>query len=157
MRPEFWTDGTVASLPTGARLFYIGLWCVADDYGWFRWNETDLAAQLFPFESPRRREKEANAWGALLLERGRVVRFTCGCAVIPTLATHQVNGGRKSGMYRDKHIGNRHPEDRLRVVPEVPEIPPVGRVGSNGRSSGTTPDEPTDFKSKMTAHGAKQP
>ena len=123
VRPEFWTDSTVAAFAPGIRLFYIGLWCVADDFGWFRWNETEIGAVLFPYESPKRRQRDVSAWGETLLDSGRLIRFKCGCAWIPTLERHQVNGGKKAGTYRDKHLNQGHPSERVRTVREVPIVP----------------------------------
>lgn len=183
VRPEFWSDALVAAMPPAVRLFYIGLWCVADDYGWLRWNEAEIAAQLFPYAAPKRRLIDVHAWTETLTETGRLVRFRCGCAQIPTLMRHQVNGGKKSGTYRDKHLGLGHSNEVLKSSgnsgnapdnldqPETsnsdPEYGLSGKSGkifqlgnvtvSNGSASGTDPERPTDFKSKMTANGARVP
>lgn len=34
VRPEFWADSKVARMSDSVRLFYVGLWCVADDCGY---------------------------------------------------------------------------------------------------------------------------
>lgn len=156
MRPEFWSDALVAAMPPAVRLFYVGLWCVADDYGWLRWNETEIAALLFPYESPKKRVRDVSGWATVLTDSGRLVLYRCGCGCIPTLPRHQVNGGKKSATNRDKHLNGGHSNDRIQAVPEVRDFPLLGNGKErNGSSSGTTPDETTDFKSGMAAAGLK--
>jgi 5-methylcytosine-specific restriction endonuclease McrA len=113
VRPEFWTDERLASLPDAVRLFYIGLWGVADDVGWMRWEPMRIGALLYPYRSPKRRDRDIAAWSVLLVDMDRLVIHECGCAHIPTLSKHQVIGGRKSeGEYR-RHI-DRHPNEQRR-------------------------------------------
>ena len=53
IKPEFWTDKRVASWDVFTRLFYIGLWSAADDYGRGSAEPERLAAELFPFDLSR--------------------------------------------------------------------------------------------------------
>ena len=103
MRPDFWQDDTIGHLPDAVRLFYIGLWCVADDAGWFEWKPAQLGASLYPYKSSSTRLRNIETWGEALVEIGRVVRYPCGCARIPTLVKHQRAGGNPSYQFRDKH------------------------------------------------------
>jgi hypothetical protein len=103
VRPEFFTDAVVSRLTPAVRLTYIGLWCVADDAGWMTWDVPQIAAQLYPYESVRVRERRVQAAGETLAEAGRLVMEPCGCALIPKLADHQKIGGNKSFPARDKH------------------------------------------------------
>ena len=96
MRPEFWTDETMAALAPAVRLFYIGLWNVADDAGWMEWRPSRIGAVLFPYESPKRRERDIHTWSIALEEKGRLVIHDCGCAQIPTLSKHQRITGKQS-------------------------------------------------------------
>lgn len=113
VRPEFWTDERLAGLPDPVRLFYIGLWGVADDAGWMRWEPLRIGALLYPYRSPRRRDRDIAAWSERLVETERLVIHDCGCAEVPTLSKHQVVGGRRSeGEYR-RHL-DRHPNERRR-------------------------------------------
>lgn len=50
IKPEFWQSETVARLGRDARLFFVGLWSLADDAGRFRANARYLAGQLFPYD-----------------------------------------------------------------------------------------------------------
>jgi hypothetical protein len=89
VKPAFWTDDRIASLPAPVRLFYIGLWMVADDAGWFRWNGPQLGAELYSFEGRAKRERNVEQWGELLEGQGRIRRYPCGHSVIPTMTDHQ--------------------------------------------------------------------
>jgi hypothetical protein len=50
IKPDFWKSEKVARLPMGARLFFIGLWNLADDHGRFRAHPKILRGELFPFD-----------------------------------------------------------------------------------------------------------
>lgn len=50
INPEFWVDDKLAELSLGARLFYIGLWNFADDYGVVEAAIPKLKAQVFPYD-----------------------------------------------------------------------------------------------------------
>jgi hypothetical protein len=103
VRPEFFSDPTVARLTVATRLTYIGLWCVADDAGWLVWDVANIGALLSPYESVRVRETRIAKAGAELIESGRMVLHPCSCALIPRLSDHQKIGGNKSFTVRDKH------------------------------------------------------
>jgi len=96
VRPEFFTDAIVSRLTPDVRLTYIGLWCVADDAGWMTFDVPQIAAQLYPYESVRVREKRVRRAAEALVASGRVVMHDCGCAHIPKLSDHQKIGGNKS-------------------------------------------------------------
>lgn len=89
VKPAFWTDARIASLPAPIRLFYIGLWMVADDAGWFRWDAPQLGAELFSFEGRTKRERYVERWGTELEAVGRIKRLPCGHSFIPTMTEHQ--------------------------------------------------------------------
>lgn len=150
VRQDFWTDEKVARMTDAVRLFYIGLWCVADDMGWFRWDASRIGALLYPFKPAGRRERDIDSWAAILVESGRLILHDCGCASIPTLPRHQVIGGTKSRGEYERHL--RHlpePPD----IPGVPDIPP-GRVGNvtvgNGNRARKREDETaSEFKARV--------
>lgn len=89
VKPAFWSDAVVSALPAPARLFYIGLWMVADDAGWLRWDPVQIANELYGYESRKRRERDVETFLALLVTANRVVVHDCGHAEIPKLVTHQ--------------------------------------------------------------------
>lgn len=150
VRPEFFSDPVMASLAPEVRLTYVGLWCVADDAGWLRWDVAHLGAVLFPFESTKRRERHLTTAGEELQRTGRMVLLPCGCAQIPTLTHHQKIGGNKSFTARDDH--DKHLSVRVHTDTDV--YP--GKV-SNGKVSNVTVDaresangeEPTEFRLRV--------
>lgn len=107
IRPEFWTDETMAAMSPAVRLFYIGLWNIADDLGFLEWRIPRIGAVLFPYEHPKRRERDVATWAERLIESGRLRIFDCGCAEIPTLAKHQRVTGRQSFTVQEKHSKHR--------------------------------------------------
>lgn len=127
IKPDFWQDSVVAGLPMGARLLYIGLWMVADDAGWLKWQPQEIAAGVFPYEGRGRRERWVEEWSGLLVEAGRIVIHPCGHAVIPTMTVHQKTGGLKTVKVRDSHLFC----DQSRNIPKDPES--SGRKGKEGK------------------------
>lgn len=111
IRPEFWTDPIVASLPVDVRLTFIGLWNAADDAGYLVWDVSQVGALLYPYESVLVRERRIRKAGEWLTEKSRLAIFDCGCALIPRLIDHQKIGGNKSFTARDKH--------RVHTVPDL--------------------------------------
>jgi hypothetical protein len=103
VRPDFWSDETLGHLPDPVRLFYIGLWCVSDDAGWFEYHAAQLGAALYPYRPVRSRERDIERYMVALVELERIVLYPCGCGYIPTMARHQALGGRPSYAIRDKH------------------------------------------------------
>lgn len=103
VRPEFWSDAKVGRLPDAVRLFYIGLWNLADDEGWLAWDAADAGALLYPFRAVARRERELTTWLDELAAETRVERWSCGCVQVLRLAEHQRISGVKSTKARDAH------------------------------------------------------
>lgn len=103
VRPEFFTDSVVSALPADVRLTYIGLWCVADDAGWMKWDAAQIGAQLYPYDTPKKRQKHLTEALDLLTQVGRLVTYECGCVEVPKLATHQKIGGNRATTVKDFH------------------------------------------------------
>ena len=89
MKPAFWADSRLAELSEATRLFYVGLWMVADDGGWFRWDPIEVSRDLYGYESRGRRERRVGSMFDQLVRAGRVVLHPCGHAEVPRLANHQ--------------------------------------------------------------------
>jgi hypothetical protein len=51
IKPEFWTDEQITSLPFEARLLYIGLWNLSDDYGKLEYRPQTIKFQIFPADN----------------------------------------------------------------------------------------------------------
>lgn len=48
IKPEFWTDEKIVSLPFEARLLFIGMWNFCDDFGFLDDSPARLKLQIFP-------------------------------------------------------------------------------------------------------------
>lgn len=104
IRPEFFADETMAGVADSTRLFYIGLWTLCDDAGYFEARGRQIAAALYPYHGTGRREKLTAAAMAKLIELGRVVMLECGIhGRVPTLPRHGQKGGTKSETYLSRH------------------------------------------------------
>lgn len=70
IKPEFWDDEQIASLPFGCRLLFIGIWNFADDNGIIRSSEKYIKSKVFPYDDNLRlseiknwlNELEKNRW-----------------------------------------------------------------------------------------------
>ena len=103
VKPDFWSDELLATLPDTVRLFYIGLWQEADDAGWLRWNVAEVARDLYGYQPRGRRERWVLERSEALAKIGRLHFHDCGHAFLPTLTKHQKFGGRPVHTVRDAH------------------------------------------------------
>lgn len=72
VKPEFWKDpDSTGRWPVDLKLFYIGMWCIADDQARFPWEPELIAAELFPYD----RSADVARLLERLAETGRVVRY----------------------------------------------------------------------------------
>jgi hypothetical protein len=159
IRPEFFDDETIASLPVATRLFYIGLWTFCDDRGYFDRRPTVIAAAIFPYDGQARRLKQTEAALHQLEDAGRVKWLECGRhGIVPTLERHSIMGGRKTTPVADRH----DKECLLRVMygksstrPESPVTVSVSEsVSGSSSESGTGRRGETDLqKSARDAGG----
>lgn len=147
VRPEFWQDEEVASWPVAVRLFYVGLWGVCDDAGYFEFVPSRIAAALFPYEPRHSREAHVEKWLAALIDAGKVVRFEgCEHAVVPTLTVHQKSGGQPSCTVKKEHdVENRRTTDKS-VSNVTVSRDRLG--GGTGGESGPT-EESAGFSGKL--------
>jgi hypothetical protein len=73
IKPEFFRDpDTTGRWPADLKMFYVGMWCVADDAGRFAWDEDLIGSDLFPFD----RKADVGKLLARLVEAGVVVTYT---------------------------------------------------------------------------------
>lgn len=166
MKPAFWSDAKVAELSERTRLFYIGLWMIADDAGWFRWDASEVARDLYGYESRSTREKRASRMFEELIEAKRVILHPCGHALIPRMADHQHLAGSTKRVIsvfnehlRETSTAPQSPAE-TRGNPQSPAPVRLGkeRVGEGqerlGQSTARTPDgarleEPTEFQRRV--------
>lgn len=97
LKPEYWADSRMADLSDGTRLTYMGLWCLADDDGYFVWAVRDIAAELFRFQSVRKREPRIERDLDSLLVSDRIKRLACTVhGLIPSIPKYRIKGGNQS-------------------------------------------------------------
>lgn len=129
IKPGFWSDKVIARLPKSARLAYIGFWQLADDGGWIdSFDLEQAAAELAPYESCGRRERDLSNDLEALIVAGRIVRHDCGCLEIPHLVEHQRISGVRSFRSRDAHA-----KHSLLSATQDPLSDSPGRVSGKGR------------------------
>ncbi len=114
VKPDYLTDRVTGRWSLELQMFYIALWCFADDDGRFEWEPDLIRCQLFPFH----RDLDVEALLGRLVESGRVVRYevtgvTYGA--IPTFTRHQ---------HPDKKRESTLPPPPRRVVPDSSPPPP---------------------------------
>jgi hypothetical protein len=151
VRPDFWQDDTLGHLSDSVRLFYIGLWCVADDAGWLEWKPAQLGASLYPYRTATRRERDIEAWGDVLLQAGRIIRHPCGCARIPTLTKHQRAGGNPSYQFRDKHRYHESTDQSVLVRTDTSLEVGKGREGKESGGAGGWDDKIIEMQRRGAA------
>jgi hypothetical protein len=71
IKPEFWQDERLGTLPVYARLLFIGLWNIADDKGRLRGSPLFIRAQVFPYDH----DIDVQAGLDLLEKAGRITRY----------------------------------------------------------------------------------
>jgi hypothetical protein len=104
IRPEFFADETLSVASDTVRLFYVGLWTLCDDAGYFEARPRQIAASLYPYRRPASREATTLAALSTLVELERVTLLDCGQhGVVPTLPRHGQKGGNKSETYYSRH------------------------------------------------------
>jgi hypothetical protein len=128
--PQFFADEEVAALTDRSRLIYIGLWCVADDEGYFPWKPGEVAYALGMHRIGRHGIEKAVAEIRALPGRCRVELLPCDRhAVVVNLSQYQ-------RYSKSTHNVRRHAaEHQLECVPAF--IPPTPHISPSKRPSGT--------------------
>lgn len=111
VKPEFWSDPDIVDLPMAARLFFIGTWNHADDFGVLKDEPARLKMQILPADDVDPYELVEELVQSNLLTR-RVAPDGTNVLVIRTFLVHQKIDKRSEGRW-----GN--PED----FTEPPPIP----------------------------------
>lgn len=104
IRPEFFSDPIMARLTVSTRLTYMGLWTLSDDDGFFELDPPQIAAELYRFESVKRRQRIVSVALDALVATGRIRVLGCGeHAVIPTIPDHRIKGGEALHTVKKRH------------------------------------------------------
>lgn len=75
IKPSFWEDEKIGSLPVEARLLFIGTWSLADDNGVLRGSPAYLRSQIYPYDEAVT-AADVRRWIELLTAERMLVPFT---------------------------------------------------------------------------------
>lgn len=136
VKPSFFKDARIAELTPAVRLTYIGLWMLADDAGYYRWDAAEAGLELYGYESRGKRERDVTAHLAALVAAERVTLLSdpkfgyecCEHIFIPTLTDHQRFGGptKRVTTYQREHA------DCPRIPADTRDSPPIPDPVRNG-------------------------
>jgi len=137
IKPSFFKDPVIAGLAPSVRLFYVGLWLLADDAGWFVWDAAEVGNELYGYEPRGRRERNAAAYLDELVAKERVVRYPCRHVFIPKFTEHQ----RLAGLTKQvRTVAKAHEKCEASPSPATPRDGPQSTVtvrNGNGKGTGT--------------------
>jgi hypothetical protein len=91
IKPQFWLNEELGTIPRDARLLYIGLWNLADDRGVFEWKPSRIKIQIFPYDSDIDNQNIIE-WLGCLVQIHNIIQFSEdgeGYGFIPKFAKHQ--------------------------------------------------------------------
>lgn len=114
IKPTLFRDKALMRCKPETVLFYVGLWCVADDAGWFEWDVAAIGADLFPFAGVTKRERDIERLAAVLQEldpdEPHLRLHGCGHAEVPKMPPHQrISDAKKVRTDYDRHLHGRCP------------------------------------------------
>lgn len=154
IKPAFFKDPDMADLSPSVRLFYIGLWTLADDAGYYRWDVAEVGVELYGFDARHRREAHAIEYRDVLVKAKRVVVFDdCPHLFIPTFVQHQRFAGptRRVLTYEREHLACPRIPAETRGSPPLPAetrsgigIGTVGELERKGIGKGSAPAHALD-------------
>ena len=104
IKPDFWEDEKVGQLPIPCRLFFIGCWNFADDFGVIKGNAALLKSQIFPYDE-NLRVSEIKKWIDALVNARMlipIIHAEESYYIIRTFRSHQVLDNRYSKSYISK-------------------------------------------------------
>lgn len=145
IKPAWFTDKALQTgLKADAREFYVGLWMLADDDGWFEWDIDVIGVAIYGFQAYSRRavliERHSQALLLLTPETPHLIIHPCGHAQVPKMPQHQ----RVSEAKRVTTDHRRHTEGKCplpaasRGAPRMPAPPPPGKeLVGNGNGNGS--------------------
>jgi len=168
IKPTIFLDKALMTRCTAAtREFYIGLWMYADDAGFFEWDMTQIATEIYRFVGVAKRERDANAHALVLKglepDSPHLVIHECGHAEVPKMPQHQrISDAKRVRTDFDRHMNGRcpaHPRGTPRDAADP--LPGIGkeRVGKEERNGtgmeqvagaqARTNDEPVSLKDRV--------
>lgn len=141
VKPEFWSDPDLVGLPMAARLFFIGCWNHADDFGVLKDDPGRLKLQILPGDDVDPVQLIAALVAANLLLR-RVAPDGTPVLVVRTFCDHQKIDKRSPGRWG-------HPDEFS--IPEDATPPPSRPTGNT--DSPPIPTNPSDSPPRTGQEG----
>jgi hypothetical protein len=139
IKPEFWEDEGLATLPPHARLLFIATWQLADRNGVLENRPAWIKAKVFPYETGE--AVDASRLLPQLITAGYLVEFASGgknYLHIPTFSKHQRLSGKELGS------------DGLHPLP-----PTTCKTGSDGEAPGKHPGSTIPVTLQGTGNGVQ--
>lgn len=133
IKPEFWDDQKIASLPIGARLLFIGIWNFSDDFGIVRSNSSWLKARIFPYDESLR-ALEVNGWIDALVNARMLIPLEYegeGYYKIRTFDAHQIVN-RPGKRTIPENVEAKLIKDSLNIHGTITEQSSLERKGKEG-------------------------
>lgn len=106
IKPEFWEDEKIAELSIPCRLFFIGCWNYADDFGVIKGNAFLLKSQIFPYDETLR-VSELKKWIDALVNARFLIPISHqgeSYYLIRTFRIHQILDKRYDKSFIGKNI-----------------------------------------------------
>ncbi|MDA8210205.1 MAG: hypothetical protein M0Z92_14560 [Actinomycetota bacterium] len=133
IKPEFWTDPLMVSLPYEVRLFYIGLWNFADDWGCLENEPLRLRLQVLPADPV-----DAEELVETLIRHGRLERLEDGGGTVflhlAKFEEHQKVDKRSASKYGLPETWRKVASEQAPPDPaESRRIPPNSTPGKEGK------------------------
>lgn len=145
IKPEFWSNEKLASLPDFARLVAIGLLNYADDEGYFWANPLLLRGALFPFDEDSSKLRRSIAQ---LVEKGyiKVGKTADGreCGHVVNFCKHQrIDRPKPSEIKQVAQFDEQSTNDR-RIIDDESLLEGKGKEGKGGQKDGVDVSTPND-------------
>ncbi len=153
IKPGFWEDEDLAKLPYGCRLFFVGMWCNADDFGVCKASPVLLKSKIFPYDTTR--IEEVNKWLDALVDARKLIPIQFKSEsyyVIRTFRSHQKIDKRWGTPLIPEDVVNDAIKSAWRDNTEATPRPPRGHGDGSGSVIGSVIDNPlpTDVGSPPT-------
>jgi hypothetical protein len=116
LKPDFFTDEDIASLPYETRLFFQGLWCISDRKGRLEDKPAELKVKILPYDDVDPQECLAQLCGENKKEKEFIIRYS-------------VNRDNYIQIINfEEHQKPHHTERESRIpAPDVKQIKPPGK------------------------------